>query len=77
MLHAEDGHPNLEVSETDREQMAGNHLLVACGDAVVVMAHLQRDGPTVIEGKCILTGDRVGGVGNSGNTSEPHLHLHA
>ncbi|MHB8295202.1 MAG: hypothetical protein ACYDH5_11385 [Acidimicrobiales bacterium] len=25
----------------------------------------------------MTAGDRVGVVGNSGNTSEPHLHIHA
>ena len=77
VLHAEDGLPDLEIPEVDREHMAGNHVLLACSDAVVLMAHLQRDSLAVTEEESIRTGDRVGAVGNSGNTSEPHLHIHA
>jgi len=31
----------------------------------------------VKEGNPIGVGERIGQVGNSGNTSEPHLHIHA
>ncbi|MER6385232.1 M23 family metallopeptidase [Streptomyces sp. NPDC001127] len=32
---------------------------------------------TVTTGDKVLPGDLLGEVGNSGNTTEPHLHLHA
>ena len=42
----------------------------------VVLGHMKK-GTVVAElGKRIYAGDPVGHVGNSGNTSEPHLHLH-
>ena len=28
-------------------------------------------------GASVAVGDRLGSVGNSGNTGEPHLHVHA
>ena len=31
----------------------------------------------VDEGDRVAVGDRLGAVGNSGNTTEPHLHIHA
>lgn len=31
----------------------------------------------VAEGEEVKTGQLLGKVGNSGNTSEPHLHIHA
>ena len=31
----------------------------------------------VTVGEIVTTGDPLGEVGNSGNTSEPHLHIHA
>lgn len=77
VLHAEDGHPDLQIPEMDREHMAGNHVLLVCGNALVLMAHLQRNSLAVSERESIRTGDSVGAVGNSGNTSEPHLHIHA
>jgi murein DD-endopeptidase MepM/ murein hydrolase activator NlpD len=41
------------------------------------MAHLQSGSVAVAEGDNIQSGDRIGAVGNSGNTAEPHLHIHA
>lgn len=31
----------------------------------------------VREGDAVTTGQLIGAVGNSGNTTEPHLHIHA
>jgi hypothetical protein len=77
VLHAEDGHPDLDVPEMDREHMPGNHVLLECGGDVVLMAHLQSGSVAVTAGDNVRSGDRVGAVGNSGNTAEPHLHIHA
>jgi len=41
------------------------------------MAHFQQGSITVSEGDVITAGSRIGSVGNSGNTTEPHLHIHA
>jgi len=77
VLHAEDGRPDLEVPEVDREHMPGNHVLLECGGNVVLMAHLQSGSVAAAEGDEVRRGDRIGAVGNSGNTTEPHLHIHA
>ena len=77
VLYAEDGHPDLDVPEMDREHMPGNHVLLECGGDVVLMAHLQSGSVAVAEGDNVRSGDRIGAVGNSGNTAEPHLHIHA
>jgi hypothetical protein len=44
---------------------------------VIKLAHLQRGSVTVQPGDAIAAGEIVGRVGNSGNSSEPHLHVHA
>lgn len=72
-----DGLPDLPVGERDRRNLAGNHVVVECGDVEVVLAHLRQGSVTVATGDTVAVGDRLGEVGNSGNTSEPHLHLHA
>jgi murein DD-endopeptidase MepM/ murein hydrolase activator NlpD len=41
------------------------------------MAHLQRNSVRVRTGDVMAVGDTVARVGNSGNTDEPHLHIHA
>jgi murein DD-endopeptidase MepM/ murein hydrolase activator NlpD len=41
------------------------------------MAHMQ-DGSIMVEaGMKVKAGQEIGAVGNSGNTTEPHLHIHA
>lgn len=62
---------------TDREHPAGNHVVIACEGVNVLLAHLQNGSVTVQAGDRVTTGQPLGRVGNSGNTSEPHLHIHA
>jgi hypothetical protein len=70
--------PDLIPPESDRVNKAGNYVLLRCGDeAVVLLAHLKRGSVVVQPGQRVAVGDRLGAVGNSGNTSEPHLHVHA
>ncbi|MND00911.1 Peptidase family M23 [compost metagenome] len=42
-----------------------------------MLAHLREGSVSVSEGQLVSTQTRLGEVGNSGNTSEPHLHIHA
>ncbi|WP_240474275.1 M23 family metallopeptidase [Intrasporangium chromatireducens] len=44
---------------------------------VVALCHLQRDSVCVQPGQRVRCGDAVGRCGNSGNSTEPHLHLQA
>ena len=72
-----DGLPDHAPPHTDRKNLAGNHVLLECGAAEVLLAHLRNGSVAVKAGDAVRRGDRLGEVGNSGNTSEPHLHLHA
>ncbi len=60
---------------------AGNHVRLACrigGDEITVLfAHFQRGGVAVARGDRVRRGAPLGRVGNSGNSTEPHLHVHA
>lgn len=69
--------PDLNPPRTDRQNPAGNHVVLACNGLEVELAHMQRGSIGVKPGDSLSTGDRIGLVGNSGNTSEPHLHIHA
>lgn len=57
---------------------AGNHLIIRAKntDQAVVLAHLKKGSLRVKEGDMIVAGQLIAEVGNSGNTSEPHLHIH-
>ncbi|MEY2935028.1 MAG: hypothetical protein RL033_5777 [Pseudomonadota bacterium] len=64
--------------EEGRRTPLGNTVLLHCSsDITVVLAHLQRSSVRVVVGQQVAVGDVLGAVGNTGNTTEPHLHLHA
>ncbi len=53
----------------------GNHVTIRSGDgAYATVAHLQQGSLTVKVGDRVTAGTVIGGCGNSGNTSEPHVH---
>jgi murein DD-endopeptidase MepM/ murein hydrolase activator NlpD len=72
-----DGIQDMPVPEMDRDHMAGNYVAINCGDFFVILAHLRQGSIAVATGDRVRTGAFLGQMGNSGNTSEPHLHLHA
>lgn len=72
-----DGLADQSPPATDRERPAGNHVVLECGAAEVVLAHLRDGSIEVKAGQVVRRGDRLAAVGNSGNSSEPHLHIHA
>jgi hypothetical protein len=78
VLRVQDGLPDNIPSETDRLHPPGNHIWLRMdGDVYVLLGHLMNGSVLVKPGDRINRGTRVGKVGNSGNTSEPHLHVHA
>lgn len=77
IVEAVDGLPDLTPPTADREHPAGNHVRIAVEDVSILLAHLQPGSLLVEEGQDVRTGQPIGRAGNSGNTSEPHLHIHA
>jgi Peptidase family M23 len=58
-------------------RILGNHLVLELGDGVyAVLAHLRRGSLRVKPGDRVSAGEQVAECGNSGNTSEPHVHFH-
>jgi hypothetical protein len=61
----------------DRANPPGNHVIVDHGNGEFsLLAHLRRGSVAVRAGQRVAAGDKLGECGNSGNTSEPHLHYH-
>ncbi|KOG86213.1 murein hydrolase activator EnvC family protein [Streptomyces varsoviensis] len=57
-------------------KLVGNHLVLDLGGGTYAMyAHLQRGSLTVREGETVRAGQPVARCGNSGNSSEPHVHF--
>ncbi len=57
--------------------LAGNHVLIEHGGIVVALCHLRRGSIRVHAGQQVTTGDLLGDCGNSGNSTEPHVHVQA
>lgn len=57
--------------------VAGNHVVLALGPAgpFVLLAHLRRGSVHVRPGQHVFAGDQLGECGNSGNSTQPHLHV--
>lgn len=61
----------------DRHNPAGNYIVIDCDGTSVWLAHLLSNSLLVKRGDTVRQGQPVGQVGNSGNSMEPHLHIHA
>ena len=68
--------PDNPIGTTDTEYALGNHVIDHGNGEFSFLAHLKRGRVSVGPGDVVDTGTPVGACGNSGNTSEPHLHLH-
>ena len=59
------------------ENVDGNHVVLDLGDGVFAFyAHLQKASVRVAPGDRVKRGQVLGKLGNTGNTSAPHLHFH-
>ncbi|RJE89257.1 M23 family metallopeptidase [Paracoccus onubensis] len=72
-----DGLPDQAIGSTDPGNPAGNHVVIDFGnDEYGFLAHLRQNSVRVAKGDHVVPGQEIGRCGNSGNTSEPHLHFH-
>jgi len=72
-----EGLRDMPVPKMDRDNLPGNYVAIDCGEFFVILAHLRAGSITVTEGESVAPGTPLGEMGNSGNSSEPHLHVHA
>ncbi len=57
--------------------IAGNHVVLALGPGgpFVLLAHLRHGSLRVRAGQPLRSGDQIGECGNSGNSTQPHVHV--
>ena len=61
----------------DFNNAAGNHVVVEIApNRYVLYAHMRPGTVTVKVGDIVKAGDLLGHVGNTGSSTEPHLHMH-
>lgn len=60
------------------QSMAGNHIYLRVDETgtFLILAHLKKGSINVREGQHVNEGEFLAQVGNSGSSSEPHLHIH-
>lgn len=63
--------------EMNESEPLGNRVIIDHGeDEYSLLAHFQESSIEVDEGDEVKQGDALGLAGNSGNSSEPHIHFH-
>ncbi|WP_433557101.1 M23 family metallopeptidase [Pseudonocardia xinjiangensis] len=81
VTHVENGLPDQKPgalpATTSPAQADGNSVVIDIGGGLhMLYAHMQNGSIVVNEGQRVTRGEQLGLVGNSGNTSAPHLHFH-
>jgi murein DD-endopeptidase MepM/ murein hydrolase activator NlpD len=77
VVAAVDGIPENQPGVMNPEQPLGNHVIIDHGNGEFsFLAHLQTGSVAVAAGERVAAGAQIGRCGNSGNSSEPHLHYH-
>ncbi len=79
VLDAIDQYNDQIPGQMDAEHIAGNYLTITKSDSdiVILLAHLMKGSLLVKKGERVQKGQILAKVGNTGNTSEPHLHIHS
>ncbi|WP_369900073.1 M23 family metallopeptidase [Bacillus manliponensis] len=62
----------------NNDSMFGNYVYLQLEETgtYIVMSHLKKGSVKVKKGRYVTEGEVLAEVGNSGNSSEPHLHIH-
>jgi murein DD-endopeptidase MepM/ murein hydrolase activator NlpD len=79
------GIPSIGYALTQRKRvaggwlgLAGNHVVIELRTGeLVALCHLQHGSVRVSVGQSVAVGDEIGRCGNSGNSTEPHVHVQA
>ncbi len=80
VVKAHDGEPDEipGVVSNNFTAPTGNHVVIQLEETgtYLIIAHLKPGSVAVKAGETVVEGQVIGQCGNSGNTSEPHIHIH-
>lgn len=68
--------PPMSFGPDDYRPLAGNFAIVEGSDGCALYAHFRKGSIRVEPGQRVAAGEQIGLVGNSGNSTMPHLHFH-
>lgn len=78
------GLPSIRYALTQRDRavrgwagLAGNYVLIEAQGVIVALCHLKLGSVRVRVGQTVQAGEMLGQCGNSGNSTEPHVHVQA
>ncbi len=57
------------------QDIAGNYIIIQGDEACTFLGHMQKGSLKVNTGDKIKSGDLIGNIGHSGNSTAPHLHF--
>lgn len=77
VIQVRDSYPDNAPGKPDRSHSAGNHIVLECAGAHILLAHLKQHSIRVRPGESVAARQLLADVGNSGNSLEPHLHISA
>ena len=78
VVDLENGMEDQQIGLHDAHRPCGNHVIIKTdAGTYVLIAHLQKGSVSVSEGQRVQTGEPLAKCGNSGNTSQPHIHIQA
>ena len=73
-----DGVVDQQIGSVDRDHQAGNHIVIdLSGGRYILLAHIRQGSIQVAVGDRVTPGEAIAEVGNSGDTTEPHIHIQA
>ncbi|MHC1747122.1 MAG: M23 family metallopeptidase [Cellulosilyticaceae bacterium] len=77
VVEAYDDEDDITPGTEDFKSMEGNHVYIKNNETntYLLLNHLKKDSVRVKTGDTVKEGTIIGRVGNSGSTSEPHLHI--
>ncbi len=77
VLRAYSDNPDNIPPNMDRGPQNTNQVLLETDSSYIFLAHMKKGSVVVHEGQWVKQGEALGCVGNSGFSSEPHLHIQA
>ncbi len=78
IIAAVDSLENLAKADSaSEEEFFGNHIVIQAGENHITLAQLLKGSLQVQPGDTVIAGQALARAGNSGESPEPHLHIHA